>query len=104
MPRPRIPIDPRQVEAYTRLGSPVREIADALGVSESTIRNRFKKLLAKSRALRRMKLREFQWIQARKGNVPMLIFLGKEELGQCQEVKEMHDLRIIRRMVNRGDT
>ena len=102
MPRPRIEIDPKQVEAFTRLGSPASEIADFLGVSESTIRRKFTKELAKSRAVRRMKLREFQWNQAKEGSVPMLIFLGKEELGQGQEAKETEDKIILRRTVKRN--
>ena len=103
MPRPRIQIDPKQVEAFTRLGSPASEIADFLGVSESTIRRKFPKQLARSSAVRRMKLREFQWSQAKDGSVPMLIFLGKEELGQGQEAKEIEDKIILRRIVNRND-
>ena len=103
MPRPRINIDPRQVEALTRLGSPASEVADLLGVSESAIRKRFKALLAKARAGRRMKLREYQWKLAREGNVTMLVFLGKVELGQGREIQEMQDRQIVRRMVNRGD-
>ena len=102
MPRPRIDIDPRQVETLTRLGSPASEIADYLGVSESTIRSRFCPLLAKARAMRRMKLREFQWNQAKDGSVPMLIFLGKEELGQGQEAKDSEEKIIVRRMVKRA--
>ena len=104
MPRPRIDIDPLKVEAFTKLGSPASEIADFLGVSESTIRRKFPKLLAKSRAVRRMKLREFQWNQAKDGSVPMLIFLGTEELGQGQEaeeVEEMEEKVIVRRLINR---
>jgi hypothetical protein len=101
MARQRIEIDPRLVEGFTKLGSPASEIADYFGVSESTIRRRFPKLLARSRAVRRMKLREFQWNQAKDGSVPMLIFLGKEELGQGQEATEIEDKVIVRRMVAR---
>ena len=103
MARPKIEIDPQQVEGFTRNGSPASEIADYLGVSESTLRRRFPKLIAKSRAIRRMKLRELQWNQARDGNVSMLIFLGKEELGQGQDAKEAEDKVIVRRMIKRND-
>jgi len=102
MPRPRIQIDPKQVEAFTRLGSPASEISDFLGVSESAIHRKLPKQVAKSRAVRRMKLREFQWNQAKDGSVPMLIFLGKEELGQGQEAKETEDKIILRRIVKRN--
>ena len=33
----------------------------------------------------------------------LLVFLGKDELGQGKEVTEMEDRKIIRRMINRND-
>ena len=101
MPRPRIQIDLHQLEGLIRLGSPVSEIADFLGVSESTLRRHGRAVLAKARAMRRMSLRQLQWAQAKDGNVPMLIFLGKEELGQGREDNGPEEKMIVRRMVKR---
>jgi predicted transcriptional regulator len=102
MPRPLINIDPKEVEGYARLGSPVTEIADFLGVHESTIRRRFRKEIKKSRAARRITLRQFQWKEARDGNVTMLIFLGKLELGQRDDQAGLEDRMIVRRLVKRN--
>jgi AraC-like DNA-binding protein len=101
MGKVRIQIDPKNVEAYTRLGAPVAEIAAALGVSEWTIRHRFKDLVSQSRALRKIRLRQFQWNSAEKGNVPMQIFLGKHELGQGDETAQQENRTIIRRAIKR---
>jgi predicted transcriptional regulator len=97
----RIEIDPNHVEAYAKLGAPVSEIAAALGVRESTLRRRFKKELAKYRAQRRLRLRQFQWNSAEKGSVPMQIFLGKHELGQGDETAQQENRTIIRRAIKR---
>ena len=87
MASPRINIDLLQVEGLIRLGCPVAEIADYLGVSATTLRHQLKKRLAKARATRQMKLREFQWSSAKGGNATMLIFLGKAELGQGKAIQ-----------------
>jgi AcrR family transcriptional regulator len=101
MPKPRIEIDPKRVEAFAQLGSPAREIADALGVSEGTIRRRFRELVAKATAIRRIRLRQFQWTSVEGGNVPMQIFLGKHELGQGDDAAQLEERTIVRRMVKR---
>ena len=97
----RIEIDPNRVEAYAKLGAPVSEIAAALGVRESTLRRRFQKELARYRAQRRLRLRQFQWNSAEKGSVPMQIFLGKHELGQGEDTCQQEDRVILRRSVKR---
>jgi hypothetical protein len=102
MPRALINIDPKEVEGYARLGSPVMEIADYIGVHESTIRRRFRREIRNSRAARRISLRQFQWKEARGGNVTMLTFLGKLELGQRDDQAGVEDRMIVRRAVKRS--
>jgi hypothetical protein len=58
------------------------EIGDYFGVNEGTIRKGYSAFLIKGRANRKAKLRQLQWRSAEAGNVAMLIFLGKNELGQ----------------------
>jgi predicted transcriptional regulator len=101
MGKPRIEIDRSKVEAFAQMGSPVAEIAAALGVSEWTIRHRFKDLVQQSRALRKVRLRQHQWKSVEKGSVPMQIFLGKHELGQGDETAQQENRTIIRRAVKR---
>jgi predicted transcriptional regulator len=101
MGKPRVEIDRNLVKAYAQLGSPVAEIAHALGVSEWTIRHRFKDVVEQYRALRNIHLRRFQWKSAEEGSVTMQIFLGKHELGQGNGASEPEERIIVRRMVKR---
>ena len=104
MPKPRIEIDPKRVEAFAQLGSPAAEIADALGVSEATD----SPPVCESSSPRQPRSEEFGC-----GNfsgtsaevwecVPMQIFLGKHELGQGDEGAQVEERTIVRRMVKRG--
>lgn len=90
MARPRKDIDAEQVQKLASLGLKNTEIADFFAVDEGTIRKRFSERLTKGRTLRKAKLRELQWRAAEGGNIAMLIFLGKNELGQSdkQEVNQ----------------
>ena len=65
------------------------EIAAFYNVDESTIRGRFPNLMVKGREKGKARLRDMQLAAAQKGNVTMLIFLGKNYLGQrdVQDVK-----------------
>ena len=60
-----------------------------MGIPETTIRSNFGDLLSKKRAERKLILREKQNLLASGGNPAMLIFLGKNDLGQTdkQETK-----------------
>jgi hypothetical protein len=79
-------------------GSPPSEIADYLGVSESVIRDRFAKEIARSRAIRRIHLRGLQWKAAAKGSVNMLILLGKDELGQGARERVNEEKIVLQRL------
>lgn len=98
MARPKLDIDERVVESLARVGATNCEIAAHFMCDEGTIRKRFSELLEKSRADRRIKLREMQWRLAEKGNLGMLIWLGKQELGQSekQELKASHEVISMR--------
>ena len=58
------------------------EIARLHNCSEATIRTRFKEEIERGRENMRIKLRQLQWKQAELGNTSLLIFLGKQYLGQ----------------------
>lgn len=90
MARPPLEIDPKLVEAFAKLGATNTEIADHFMCDEGTIRKRFSEVLTKARAGRKIKLRELQWKLAEKGNLGMLIWLGKQELDQKD--KNQHEL------------
>lgn len=82
-----IDIDPKVVEGMAFAGAPTTDIADFLGVGEATIRRRFGDILTKSHARRRTRLRELQWRAAESGNTAMLIWLGKQYLGQAEKTE-----------------
>lgn len=85
MPRKKLDIDGKKVQQLAGHGLTNCEIADFLGCSEATIRGRFCENLAKGRAGLKKRLRQKQLDVAFKGNVAMLIFLGKAYLGQSEK-------------------
>ena len=95
-------IDERLVETLSRLGSPLKEIADFLNVTEYRIRKDFRHIIARAKAARRIRIRQFQWKAATDGNITMLLFLGKVELGQGDEKTTSTDRIIFRRAVDRN--
>ncbi len=80
--RPRVQIDPKQVELLAGCGATVEEIAAKLGVSERTLYRDFGSVIEKGRATGKMSLRGKQFERAMKGSDAMLIWLGKQLLGQ----------------------
>lgn len=79
-----IPAD--QVQALAQLGCPATEIGAFFGVSHDTITRRFASEIRKGDVNCKIKLRKAQQAAAEGGNVAMLIFLGKNRLGQSDKV------------------
>lgn len=84
--RKAIQIDHGFVERAARLGLTVEEIAELLGVSKRTLQYRAAEALRRGRAQMVLRLRRMQWRAAKRGSVPMLIWLGKQYLGQSDRV------------------
>ena len=82
MPRPKADIKGTEVKKLASYGLNNTEIADFFNVSESTIRSRFNEFLTKGRSELKKKLRKAQIDTAMKGNATLLIWLGKQYLGQ----------------------
>lgn len=82
MARPKIDIDAKEVEKLASYGCKNTEIADFFNCSVDTITNRFSDILLKGRAELKRTLRKAQIDFALKGNATLLIWLGKNELGQ----------------------
>ena len=86
--RPRREFDLRQVEELARLGCTEEDMAAVLGVSVDTIQRRkrtseeFCGAIKRGQAATRNSLRRLQLKKALDGNVTMLIWLGKQLLGQ----------------------
>lgn len=94
--RPRIEIDWEQVNKLCAFQCTHDEIAWFLGVSEDTLSRACKRThkisfadyIAQKRGAGRVSLRRAQWMLALKGNPTMLIFLGKQYLGQADKVEQ----------------
>ncbi len=76
------PLTPRQVESFAYSGCTDKEIADRFLVDEIFIREQFADVLRATRAARAATIRRGQLDIAKNGNVSMLTWLGRNELGQ----------------------
>jgi len=82
MARPRKKIDPEQVRTLAKINCTMIEIAAVVGCSVDTLERRFADVIKECREQGRMSLRRAQWKKALEGHPTMLIWLGKQELGQ----------------------
>lgn len=83
--RPRKVIDSRQVELLASDSLTTAEIAEVLDCSADTLERRYSADLRRGRALRNANLRRLQYEAAKRGSAAMLIFLGKNYLGQSDQ-------------------
>lgn len=84
-------IPPDEVYKLATMGCPDREIAEWFGVNEDTLRYNFKSFLTKARAHLKQRLRQAQLRTALEGNATMLIWLGKNMLGQSDNPHNSED-------------
>ena len=75
-------ITAKLVEQLAYAGGSENEIADRFGVDVQTLRREYGHVIRVGHALHKLTLRGCQFDVARKLNSPMLIFLGKNSLGQ----------------------
>ncbi len=93
MARPKLKIDPKLVQDLAALGCKTNEIATTLGCSTDTIERRFAAELAKGRENLKISLRRWQLESAKKGNVTMQIWLGKQLLGQTDKIEQTTEVK-----------
>ncbi|QDP65340.1 MAG: hypothetical protein Tp1124SUR00d2C54018391_1 [Prokaryotic dsDNA virus sp.] len=84
-------IDTKEVEKLAAFGCTNTEIASFFGCSKDLISKKYSTNIAKGKDAGKIRLRKMQWNAADRGSVPMLIWLGKQVLGQTdkQEVTEV---------------
>jgi hypothetical protein len=75
-------IDPKEVEKLASIGMKNSEIAEFLDIDDSTLGYNFKQQLTKGRHNLKVSLRRAQLSLALSGNATLLIWLGKNILGQ----------------------
>ena len=91
-------IDKEQVSKLASFGCTNLEIASFFGCEETHIRKNYSEFLTKGREKGKIRLRQAQWNRAmggsdkdgkslNNGNVTMLIWLGKQMLGQADKTE-----------------
>ena len=100
MGRKAVKIDKDQVQALARLGCTWDEIADVLGVARSTlgknmktdksVRDAYEKGIAEGD----VSIRRAQYDSAMQGKTAMLIWLGKNRLGQTDRIETKNETEI----------
>ena len=83
-------IDPKQVEKLAGYGCTNTEIAGVYGCSADLIDKSYSEFLTKGRANLKKRLRKAQLDSALSGNSTMLIWLGKQMLGQVDKAEIEH--------------
>ena len=83
-------LDILQVEQLAGFGCTNREMASFFKCSETTLTRNYGVNLEKGRDEGKIRLRQYQWKPAKKGNVAMLIWLGKQILGQSDKQEVSH--------------
>ena len=83
--RDKIVVPEEQVLELAKLHSTNQEMADFFGVKLQTFVDNFRDIIQKGRLLTKQRLRKAQLDLALKGDRTMLIFLGKNILGQMDQ-------------------
>ena len=79
-------LDTKQVEQLAGFGCTDTEIASFFDdISRTTLVRNYEQYITKGRESGKIRLRQYQWSAAKKGNVAMLIWLGKQLLGQSDK-------------------
>ncbi len=84
--------DEAEIIKYALVGCYDKTIARLTGIPETTLKRRCGDLIAKKRAERKYNLRVAQDKAVTAGNSALLIFLGKNELGQVDKQERVIDM------------
>lgn len=95
MGRPRKEIDQKQFEALCGIWCTIEEVCSFFDVTDKTLNSwcrrtygkTFSEVFKQKRRMGNISLRRYQFQAAKKGNVTMLIWLGKQHLGQTDKVQ-----------------
>lgn len=100
--RPQVDIDWNVMDSILQFGARLIDCSEMLKVSEDTIQNKIKEKFGitfseyreKKMSTMRVKLLQKQFEGAMKGNTALLIFLGKQYLGQSDKQEIINDSRV----------
>ncbi len=88
MGRPKLVLDENQIVQLAAINCSLAEMAAVLDCDAKTLTSRFSSVIEKGRNTGKMSLKRKQWEVAMGGNVTMLIWLGKQNLGQTDKVEK----------------
>jgi hypothetical protein len=88
-------VPPDEVWRLAEIGMTDREIAEWFQIKEDTLRYNFADYLTKGRAGMKRRLRAVQLSTALSGNATLLIWLGKQYLGQSDQPMVTDDDKIL---------
>lgn len=104
MGRPKKVIDTDALKKLAAIGCTYEEMADVMGCDKSTLTRRFAHIIKEGYSEGNKSLRRKQFEIAIGGNVGMLIWLGKQRLGQVERTElrlERIPDEILREEINR---
>jgi len=93
--QPKLDLDMDLMCNLAKIQCTLEEIAEIMGCDRQTIRNHMGDLYERSKQEGRSSLRRKQYMVAMEGNPTMLVWLGKNWLGQTDQVKEEKDSMIL---------
>jgi len=85
--RPKIEINEDQLEKLSSILCTMEEMASFFSCSVDTLERNFADTIKKGKDKGRMSLRRLQFEKAQSGNTTMLIWLGKQLLGQRDKIE-----------------
>lgn len=92
MARPRKVIDEALLRKLAVIHCTQEEMASVVGVSVDTLQRRYAAQIKSGRDEGKMSLRRKMWEMALNGNVSLLIWLSKNELGMSDKVEEKKEV------------
>lgn len=98
--RPLKHVDENLLKALAQIHCTMKEMSSVVGVSVDTLESRFAELIRVAQEGGKSSLRREQWKAAQKGNIHMLIWLGKQWLGQRDRQPDEAPNTVINVMVN----
>ncbi len=85
--RKKVKIDEEQIKTLCEFGLDLNELASVSGVSVSTLKRHYDQIIKEGRDKLHYSLKRKQIEIAMGGSVPMLIWLGKQLLGQADKIE-----------------
>jgi hypothetical protein len=85
--RPKIPVDVEKLKLLAKIGCTLDEMAAALGVSADTLTRNYAEAIKEGALLFKVSVRREQMRLLKNGNATMGVWLGKQVLGQKDNIR-----------------